>query len=338
MNDGGADGIVFALQRDVTPPPSNAAGSPIDALGANGLGLGYGGISPAIGVAFDTYTNAGQPNYDFVALSKNGNIATLLTAEVAAKVDVSSNPVNIEDGIYHSVKITWEKSTNTLTVFFDGSQRVSYSEDFINTVFGGDATNIYWGFTSSTGGSNNEQGVCGINMNFAPTTVADSYTVLEGGMINQAAPGVLVNDTDAEGGALTAVLGTTTTNGTLTLNADGSFTYVHNGSETTSDSFTYRVNDGSANGDLVTVSITITPVNDAPVAVADAYTVAEGGTINQAGPGVLVNDTDGEGSALTAVLGTTTTNGTLTLNANGSFTYVHNSSETTSDSFHLQRQ
>ena len=47
-------------------------------------------------------------------------------------------------------------------------------------------------------------------------------------MMNRLAPGVLVNDTDAEGGALTAVLGTTTTNGTLTLNADGSFTYVHN--------------------------------------------------------------------------------------------------------------
>src|SRR5690348_17441956 len=170
-------------------------------------------------------------------------------------------------------------------------------------------------------------------VNDAPVAVADSYTIAEGGTINQAAPGVLVNDTDAEGSTLTAVLGTTTSNGTLTLNANGSFTYVHNGSETTSDSFTYRANDGTTNGNLVTVSITVTPVNDAPVTVADSYTVAEGGTVNQAAPGVLVNDTDAEGSALTAILGTTTTNGTLTLNANGSFTYVHNGSETTSDSF-----
>src|SRR5690348_17652889 len=49
--------------------------------------------------------------------------------------------------------------------------------------------------------------------------------------------------------------------------------------------FTYRANDGTTNGNLVTVSITITPVNDAPVAVADSYTVAEGGTINKAAPG-----------------------------------------------------
>ncbi len=336
VKDSGADGIVFVLQRDLTPPPSNTAGSPIDALGANGQGLGYGGISPSIGVAFDTYMNGSQPNYDFIALSKNGNVANLLTAEVAAKVDVSNNPVNIEDGVYHSIKITWQKSTNTLKVFFDGSERVSYSEDFINTVFGGDATNIYWGITASTGGSNNEQGVCGIAMNFAPTAVADSYIVAEGGTITQVAPGVLANDTDAEGNALTAVLGATTTNGTLTLNANGSFTYVHNGSETTSDSFTYSANDGSANGDLTTVSISITPVNDAPVTMADAYTVAEGGTITQDAPGVLANDTDAEGNALTAVLGATTTNGTLTLNANGSFTYVHNGSETTSDSFTYQ--
>ncbi len=70
VKDGGADGIVFVLQRDVTPPPLNTAGSPIDAIGANGVGLGYGGISPSIGVTFDTYTNASQPAYDFISLAK----------------------------------------------------------------------------------------------------------------------------------------------------------------------------------------------------------------------------------------------------------------------------
>ncbi len=171
-------------------------------------------------------------------------------------------------------------------------------------------------------------------MNFAPTTVADAYTVLEGGTINQAAPGVLANDTDAEGGALTAVLGTTTTNGTLTLNANGSFTYVHNGSETTSDSFTYRVNDGSAMGDLVTVSITITPVNDAPVAANNAYTTNEDTPLTVVlANSVLVNDTDGEGSALTAVLNAGPANGTLTLNANGTFTYTPHANYNGSDTF-----
>ena len=53
------------------------------------------------------------------------------------------------------------------------------------------------------------------------------------------------------------------TNGLLTLNANGSFDYTHNGSETTSDSFTYRVTDGALSADA-TVTITITPVNYGP--------------------------------------------------------------------------
>ena len=61
-----------------------------------------------------------------------------------------------------------------------------------------------------------------------------------------AAGGVLANDTDAENDTLTAVLVRTVSHGTLTLNGDGSFTYVHYGSETTSDSFTYRASDGVA--------------------------------------------------------------------------------------------
>jgi VCBS repeat-containing protein len=170
-------------------------------------------------------------------------------------------------------------------------------------------------------------------VNDAPVAVADSYTVAEGGTLGPAAPGVLANDTDAENNPLTAVKVTDPAHGTLTLSADGSFSYVHDGSETTSDSFTYKANDGLLDSAVITVSITVTPVNDVPVAVADGYTVAEGGTLDPAAPGVLGNDTDVEGNALTAVKVTDPAHGTLTLNADGSFSYVHDGSETTSDSF-----
>ncbi|WOE42759.1 Ig-like domain-containing protein [Acinetobacter chinensis] len=166
-------------------------------------------------------------------------------------------------------------------------------------------------------------------VNDAPVAVADSFTVVEGGTISSGS--VLVNDSDADGDTLTAILVTGPAHGTLTLNADGTFSYVHNGGETTSDSFTYKVNDGTVDGNTVTVQISVTPVNDAPVAVADSFTVVEGGTISSAS--VLTNDSDADGNTLTAILVTGPAHGTLTLNADGTFSYVHNGGETTSDSF-----
>ncbi len=135
---------------------------------------------------------------------------------------------------------------------------------------------------------------------------------------------------------MTAILVTDVSNGTLTLNSDGTFSYTHDGTETTTDSFTYKANDGTVDGNTVTVSITISPVNDAPVAVADAINVTEGGTATSlvsTDNSVLDNDTDAEGNSLTAILVTDVSNGTLTLNSDGTFSYTHNGTETTTDSF-----
>ena len=73
------------------------------------------------------------------------------------------------------------------------------------------------------------------------------------------------------------MLQTAPTHGTLTVNADGSFTYTHNGTETLTDSFTYRVSDGINFSNLATVSLTITPTNDAPVMAAIAPQTANRG-------------------------------------------------------------
>ncbi|MDH5447108.1 MAG: Ig-like domain-containing protein [Gammaproteobacteria bacterium] len=168
----------------------------------------------------------------------------------------------------------------------------------------------------------------------APVAVAGDgpYTVDEGAGLTAAAS-VLTNDTDTEGDELSAILVSQATNGTVTLSANGTFDYAHNGSETTTDSFTYKANDGTSDSNVVTVNITITPVNDAPVAVNDnIHTVAEGGALTNAAT-VLGNDTDEEGDTLTASLVSTTSNGVLTLKIDGSFDYTHNGGESSSDSF-----
>ena len=70
--------------------------------------------------------------------------------------------------------------------------------------------------------------------------------------------------------------------GVLTLNANGTFSYTHDGSENFTDSFTYEVSDAVGNTDTATVTITITPVNDnTPVADTESFTVLEGGTATE---------------------------------------------------------
>src|SRR5690606_5178359 len=93
--------------------------------------------------------------------------------------------------------------------------------------------------------------------NTAPVANNDSYSVEQDTVLNVAAPGVLGNDTDANGDTLTAVLGTGASNGTVTLNADGSFTYTPNAGYTGADSFTYMANDGTADSGLALVSINV---------------------------------------------------------------------------------
>ncbi len=170
-------------------------------------------------------------------------------------------------------------------------------------------------------------------VNDAPVAAADSYVTNEDTALSVPAKGVLTNDTDVEGSALTAILVTAPTKGVLSLSSNGSFTYTPNANINGSDSFSYKANDGAADSNVVTVTITINAVNDAPVAAADAYSVNSGATLTVAASGVLANDNDVDGDSLTAALVTSPTKGTLTLNSNGGFSYIPNPTASGSDSF-----
>ena len=160
-------------------------------------------------------------------------------------------------------------------------------------------------------------------VNDAPLALNDDFIVAEGGTLNDQVFG-----TDAENDTLTYILVDDVVNGTLTLNSDGTFTYIHDGSETASDSFTIKVNDGEYDSNIATVAITVTPVNDAPVALDDDFVVDEGGTLND-----RVDATDAENDPLTYSIVIDAQFGSLTLYPDGTFTYIHDGSENHSDSF-----
>ena len=147
---------------------------------------------------------------------------------------------------------------------------------------------------------------------------------------------LLHNAVDVDQNELSAILVTEPSNGSLTLNSDGTFSYTHDSSETISDSFTYKANDGLLDSNIATVTITINPVNDAPIVSSHALTVDEGGVttiIDNSESSLLFNASDIEGDSFTAIVETEPNNGTLVLNADGTFIYTHDGSDTLTDSF-----
>ena len=88
-----------------------------------------------------------------------------------------------------------------------------------------------------------------------PVANNDAYTMMQNATLSVAAPGVLGNDTDADGNSLTAALSSTVSHGTLYLTNNGGFTYVPATGFSGTDSFTYRANDGLSNSVPATVTI-----------------------------------------------------------------------------------
>ena len=168
-----------------------------------------------------------------------------------------------------------------------------------------------------------------------PAAATDSYSVDEDDTLSvDAAAGLLANDTDADGDALTAQLVSLPTHGAVTLSADGSFVYTPNANFNGTDAFTYLANDGGLTSGTATVTLTIGSVADTPVAVADSYSVEEDDTLSVAAvAGVLANDTDADGDALTAQLVSLPTHGAVTLSADGSFVYTPNANFNGTDAF-----
>ncbi|PSR51910.1 hypothetical protein AHMF7605_28795 [Adhaeribacter arboris] len=173
LDAGGADGIAFGFQRKAVDP--------VLAAGNTGEGIGFGhgavqggvragGISPSLAVEFDTHfnnvtgtlpngtTGATDLTVDHIAIFTNGDERNV----VAGPVQMSTTSGNTEDNLNHTIKIIWKKSVNTLFVYFDGKFRLQYQNDIVATIFGGDPTNIYFGYTASTGANHNTQSVCDI--------------------------------------------------------------------------------------------------------------------------------------------------------------------------------
>lgn len=160
--------------------------------------------------------------------------------------------------------------------------------------------------------------------NAMPNAANDHYIIQINTALTVSAPGVLVNDNDPDGDQLQAILESDPSNGSLTLNADGSFAYTPATNFFGTDTFGYRASDGISMSDLATVTVEVLEGNVAPIAADDNYSILHNQVLEVGAPGILQNDSDPNGDIIIAELDDQTDHGTLVLNLDGSFTYMPN--------------
>ncbi len=164
----------------------------------------------------------------------------------------------------------------------------------------------------------------------AGTTYSALLTVGEGETLLIDASVSLAVGEHAEGEAFEISSVGNAVNGTVSLEGT-TITYVHDGSETTTGGFTYTSRDG-ASASSGTVTISVRPVNDPPVAGSDSAVVSEGEALSIEESDLLINDSDAEGDSLSVLEVRDASNGTVRLVEN-TITYVHDGSETATGGF-----
>jgi gliding motility-associated-like protein len=169
----GADGMALVFKSNANP-----------LIGEAGGGLGYGGISPSITIEFDTWQNTenADPIWDHIAITQNGIPNHNLSTTLAGPVQASNTSTNIEDGLSHEIKISWNAASQLLTVFFDCVIRLSTRIDVNNTIFSGE-DEVFFGFVASTGGFSNFHQLCFNSISFIQNLVLEDTIICLGDAI-----------------------------------------------------------------------------------------------------------------------------------------------------------
>lgn len=265
----------------------------------------------------------------------------------SAEVRISDNYVNGQDVLdfvdFGAIASSWDASTGILTL--SGTDSLANYQAALRSVtyenVSEDPSSLVREiqFTVHDGDHDSNaltRDVSVLPINDAPVAQDEGFVLDENDTLTTIVS-VLDNDIDVDNLSLNASVLIAPAHGSVTMNSDGTFVYVHDGSESVSDSFVYQVADGDGGFDSAIVNLTINPVNDVPQAVSDAYSVGEGQTLSTSpADGVLGNDFDAEGDLLVATVIGGPSNGSVLLNSDGSFTYTHDGSETTTDQFIYQ--
>ena len=184
-------------------------------------------------------------------------------------------------------------------------------------------------YVATDGTKNTDSTVVTVNVaavNDAPTAANTSVSTSEDTVLTGSLPAA----SDVENDPIIYALGNNATHGTVSVAANGSYTYTPNLNYNGTDNFSYTVNDGQGGSNTYTVNVNVTPVNDAPIAVNDINGIVKNATSAITG-NVLSNDTDVENNPLSVTNSGTQalTYGTLVLHNDGSYSYTVNAENPT---------
>jgi large repetitive protein len=313
-----------------------------DALSFSASGLPAGlGIDPASGIISGTIgRGASQPNGGVYTVTitatdpgglvtartfswaitnpaptaSNDNVTT--AEDTPATINVLAND-NDPDGDPLTISSA-VASNGVVTINADGT--LSYTP---NANFNGTDTIIYVISDGNGGTSTAAVTVTVTPVNDAPVAADDTASTNEDTPVTI---GILSNDSDVDGDPL-SILSANSPNGTVVINPDGTITFTPNANFNGTTSITYTISDGKGGTSTATVSVTVDPVNDAPVANPSAATTPEDTPVTVP---VLANDSDPDGDPLT-VTAASAPNGTVAINADGTVTYTPNANFNGSD-------
>ncbi|MBU3003891.1 retention module-containing protein, partial [Paraglaciecola arctica] len=167
------------------------------------------------------------------------------------------------------------------------------------------------------------------NVNKLPEAVDDTFEMEE----NTQLTGTLLGNDDLgdEETAVTEFDSTSTNGGAVTVDADGNFTYTPVADFVGTDTFTYTITDADGDTSTATVTVNIANDNNLPEAVDDVFDINENTSLNGS---LLGNDDLGdEATTVTGFDGTSTNGGTVSVDAEGNFTYTPVTDFVGSDTF-----
>jgi VCBS repeat-containing protein len=245
----------------------------------------------------------------------------ILNEDASAVIDVLANDSDL-DGDTLSLDSVTQPDHGTVSINPDGT--VTYTPE---ANYNG-ADSFTYSISDGAGGTSTANVSLTVNPeNDDPVAVGDTAILNEDA---SAVINVLANDSDLDGDTLSLDSVTQPEHGTVAINADGSVTYTPEADYTGSDSFTYSISDGAGGTSTASVSLTVNPENDAPVAVDDTAILNEDAS---AVIDVLANDSDLDGIALSVDSVTQPDHGTVAINADGTVTYTPEANYNGADSF-----